>query len=143
MRQCSTLSFILTATFSAHSRAAFRTIRKAYPMAQQTTITLVDDLDGGVADEQVEFTVDGKSYEIDLSVANVERLRTALAPFVSAARRVGARRGAASTPEAGTRAPSDREQNQAIREWAVAQGMKVSERGRIPSNVLTAYHGAH
>ena len=37
----------------------------------------------------------------------------------------------------------NRAQNQAIREWAIAQGMKVSERGRIPTNVLTAYHGAH
>ena len=111
-------------------------------MAKQTTITLVDDLDGGTAAEQIEFSVDGKSYEIDLSTANVERLRTALAPFVSAARRIGAKRGAAASPAPG-RATSDREQNQAIREWALAQGMKVSERGRIPSNVLTAYHSTH
>jgi hypothetical protein len=110
-------------------------------MAKKTTITLVDDLDGSSADEQIEFSVDGRSYEIDLSEANVERLRSALAPFVSAARRSGTKRGVASSTPG--RTASDREQNQAIREWAVAQGMKVSERGRIPSNVLTAYHGAH
>jgi hypothetical protein len=34
-------------------------------------------------------------------------------------------------------------QNQAIREWAAAQGMKISERGRIPSNVLEAYRSSH
>ncbi len=111
-------------------------------MAKQTTITLVDDLDGGTADEQIEFSVDGRSYEIDLSTANVERLRKVLAPFVSAGRRTGAKRGAAASAAPG-RATSDREQNQAIREWALAQGMTVSERGRIPSNVLTAYHSAH
>jgi len=110
-------------------------------MAKQTTITLVDDLDGTDADEQVEFSVDGRSYEIDLSSANVERLRSVLAPFVSAGRRTGAKRAAASAGP--SRSASDREQNLAIREWATAQGMKVSERGRIPSNVLTAYHGAH
>ena len=54
-----------------------------------------------------------------------------------AARAAG--RAAAAPP----RATSDRAQNQAIREWAIAQGMKVSERGRIPTNVLTAYHSAH
>jgi hypothetical protein len=34
----------------------------------------------------------------------------------------------------------DREQNQAIREWARKRGMKVSDRGRISSEVTDAYH---
>jgi hypothetical protein len=34
----------------------------------------------------------------------------------------------------------DREQNAAIREWARKRGMSVSDRGRIPSEVLEAYH---
>jgi hypothetical protein len=106
-------------------------------VAKQTTVTLVDDLDGNEADEQVEFAVDGKVYEIDLSAANSAKLREALAPFVSAARRTGGR----STASTATVRPSvDREQNQAIREWAQQRGMKISERGRIPSNVLEAYH---
>jgi hypothetical protein len=111
-------------------------------VAKQTTVTLVDDLDGSQADEQVEFAVDGKSYEIDLSSANSARLREALAPFVSAARRAGGRRRSA-TPTPAARPSTDREQNQAIREWAQGQGMKISERGRIPSNVLEAYHQSH
>jgi hypothetical protein len=112
-------------------------------MARQTTITLVDDLDGVEADEQVEFSVDGRSYEIDLSAVNAGRLREALAPFISAARRTGARRSTTPTAAAPSRPSSSRAQNQAIREWAIAQGMQVSERGRIPTNVLTAYHSAH
>jgi hypothetical protein len=112
-------------------------------MAKQTMITLVDDLDGGEADEQVEFSVDGRVYEIDLSSANGARLRSVLAPFISAGRRTGAKRAAAAAAAPAAKPTSDRELNQAIREWALAQGMKVSERGRIPSNVLTAYHGAH
>ena len=66
-------------------------------MATQTTVTLVDDLDGSEADEQIEFAVGGKSYEIDLSAVNSKRLREALAPFVAAARRAG---GAAVRPVA-------------------------------------------
>lgn len=115
---------------------------KAVHVAKQTTVTLVDDLDGGTADEQVEFAVDGRSYEIDLSAANSARLREALAPFVSAARRAGGRRRSGPTA-APARPSTDREQNQAIREWAQQQGMKISERGRIPSNVLEAYHQNH
>ncbi|QJY48342.1 histone-like nucleoid-structuring protein Lsr2 [Pseudonocardia broussonetiae] len=113
-------------------------------MAKHTTVTLVDDIDGSEADESVEFAIDGKSYEIDLSTANSSRLRDALAPFVSAARRAGGRRSSGgSATSAPSRPSTDREQNQAIREWAVAQGMKISERGRIPSNVLEAYHQNH
>lgn len=111
-------------------------------MAKQTTVTLVDDLDGGPADEQIEFSLDGRSYEIDLSEANSAKLRDALAPFISAARRSTGRRGAA-TAAAPSRPAADRARNQAIREWAQQQGMKISERGRIPSNVLDAYHAAH
>jgi Lsr2 len=110
-------------------------------VAKQTTVILVDDLDGSEAVEQVEFAVDGKSYEIDLSAANSAKLRDALAPFISAARRAGGRRS--SAPAAPSRPASDRAQNQAIREWAVAQGMKISERGRIPTNVLEAYRKSH
>lgn len=120
-------------------------------MAQIHEIRLVDDLDGESADETVEFGIDGKSYEIDLSNENAGRLRDVLADFVSAARRAGGRRrvggsagtgsgsgGAGAAPKG--RASIDREQNQAIRDWARKRGMKVSDRGRIPAEVLEAYH---
>ncbi|WP_226358972.1 Lsr2 family protein, partial [Pseudonocardia sp. ICBG601] len=59
-------------------------------------ITLVDDLDGTEADEQVEFSVDGRAYEIDLSTKNAEKLRESLAPYVAAARRGSGRRSTSS-----------------------------------------------
>ncbi len=111
-------------------------------MAQIREIRLIDDLDGEVADETVEFGVDGKNYEIDLSKENAGKLRDLLAEFVAAARKAGGRRrGGSSAPAAPVRRPSiDREQNQAIREWARKRGMQVSDRGRIPAEVLEAYH---
>ena len=114
-------------------------------MAQKVTVSLIDDVDGDKADETVEFGLDGKSYEIDLSTGNADKLRDALASYVAAARRPGGRRrsggAAASTASAAARRPSvDREQNQAIRDWARKRGMKVSDRGRIPADVLEAYH---
>ena len=110
-------------------------------MAQQTIVTLVDDLDGSEADQTVEFAIDGVSYEIDLSEGNAAKLRDALAGFVSHARRTGGRRRGASRGTGGGARPGvDREQNAAIREWARKRGMKVSDRGRIPAEVLDAYH---
>ena len=110
-------------------------------VAKQRTVILVDDLDGGEATEQVRFAVDGRSYEIDLSAENSAKLREALAPYISAARRRSGRRS--SYVSAPVRPTSDREHNQSIREWAATQGMKISQRGRIPSTVLEAYRADH
>jgi hypothetical protein len=115
-------------------------------MAQKVTVSLVDDLDGGTADETVGFGLDGKSYEIDLSSSNASKLRDALAEFVTVARRAGSgrrgRRSAAAGASGASRGAGGREQSQAIRDWARKQGMNVSDRGRIPADVLDAYHKA-
>ena len=54
-------------------------------MAQKVQVLLVDDLDGGEADETVTFALDGKTYEIDLTTANADKLRDALEPYLRAA----------------------------------------------------------
>jgi hypothetical protein len=109
-------------------------------MAQKVVVSLVDDLDGKQADETVQFGLDGKNYEIDLSDAHASSLREALASYVSSARRSGGSRRGRTSPASAARPTVDREQNQAIRDWARNRGMKVSDRGRIPSDVIEAYH---
>ncbi|MEO3795312.1 Lsr2 family protein [Nonomuraea sp. B10E15] len=110
-------------------------------MAKQIQEILIDDLDGGEANETVSFAIDGSSYEIDLSDLNAKKLRDALTPFVQHARRAGAvttrRRG-----RGGNRAMS-REKSSEIRQWAKAHGLPVSERGRIASTVVEKYEQAH
>ena len=112
-------------------------------MAKKVTVTLVDDFDGeGAADETVEFSLDGVSYEIDLSVKNAQKLRDELKLWIDAGRRVGGRRrGRPGIPGRG-RASIDREQSAAIRDWARRNGHKVSTRGRIPAEVIDAFHAA-
>jgi hypothetical protein len=116
------------------------------PMAQKIQVLLVDDLDGGTATETVTFGLDGSGYEIDLSSANADKLREVLAPFVGHARRASraatVRPGTPGRPGR-TGARIDREQTQAIREWARKNGHKVSERGRIPASIFEAYNSAH
>jgi hypothetical protein len=54
---------------------------------------LVDDIDGSQAVTTLSFSLDGLSYEIDLSESHLDAFRQALAPFVSVARNVpGGRR---------------------------------------------------
>jgi nucleoid-associated protein Lsr2 len=112
-------------------------------MAKKVTVTLVDDFDGeGSADETVEFSLDGVSYEIDLSSKNAQKLRNELKPWVEAGRRVGGRRRGRSAPLGRGRAAIDREQSAAIRDWARRNGHKVSTRGRIPAEIIDAFHAA-
>ena len=113
-------------------------------MAKKVTVTLVDDFDGeGPADETVEFSIDGVSYEIDLSVKNAQKLRNEFKPWVEAGRRVGGRRRGRPAGGVGRGRPGiDREQSAAIREWARRNGHKVSTRGRIPADVIEAFHAA-
>ena len=101
-------------------------------MAQVTEVRLVDDLDGGHADESVDFTVDNKRYQMDLSEKNATRLREILAPFIAASRRAGGStttRTRRSTIAARPSGPGM--ETAAIREWAGANGLSVSARGRI------------
>jgi hypothetical protein len=113
-------------------------------MAKKVTVTLVDDFDGeGPADETVEFSIDGVSYEIDLSAKNAKKLRDEFKAWTEAGRRVGGRRrGRPGTPGRGARASIDREQSAAIRDWARRNGHKVSTRGRIPAEIIEAFHAA-
>ena len=112
-------------------------------MAKETITRLVDDLDGGIAHETVTFGLDGLLYEIDLSSKNARKLRSELAGYVEKGTRLSGRRVAgARTP--GTRRRGgirgDREQNQAIREWALAKGFEVAERGRIRQDIVDQFH---
>jgi hypothetical protein len=106
-------------------------------MASVTRVRLVDDLDGGEADESVSFALDGKSFEIDLSAKRAAELRGILAPYAGVARRAG---GSTIRRQRGTGATSPRrDDTAAIREWATAHGHQVSARGRISAAVIQAY----
>ena len=111
-------------------------------MAQKHIVQLIDDLDGGPADETVNFALDGSNYEIDLSEKNAARLREAFAEFAASGRRVnrGSRARSGAAPRRARNGRGDREQTAAIREWARKNGYKVGEKGRIPGDVLQAYN---
>jgi hypothetical protein len=112
-------------------------------MAKRTIHMLVDDIDGGEADETVRFAVDGVQYEIDLSKKNATKMRDALARYIEAGSKVGRASGGPVRATAGRgRGPAtvDRDQNRAIREWAQGKGIAVSDRGRIKQEIVDRYH---
>ncbi|MGW4521089.1 histone-like nucleoid-structuring protein Lsr2 [Amycolatopsis sp. NPDC004378] len=115
-------------------------------MAQKVHVEILDDLDGSEATQTVPFALDGVSYEIDLSDENAQALRDEFARYIDAGQRTGGRRikvaagqSTATRSAAGNRQGTDREYNQQVRAWAVANGYGISERGRIPNEVTEAF----
>jgi len=109
-------------------------------VAQKTILELVDDLDGGQADETVAFALDGVEFVIDLSTDNAARLRDTLATYVGNARRTGGRKQRGTATIAATNGKPD---TQAVREWARSQGETVAERGRVPQALVIRFQEAH
>jgi hypothetical protein len=112
-------------------------------VAKRTIHVLVDDIDGGDADETVKFALDGVQYEIDLSKKNASRLRDSFGPFLAVATKVGRGGvvvgGRAASARGRGGATADRDQNKAIREWALSKGIQVSDRGRIKQEIVDRY----
>lgn len=111
-------------------------------MAQRVVTELTDDTNGKPADETVTFGLDGREYEIDLTSKNAAALRKAFDVYVKNGRRVGGRRPRSSGAPRSSNPKSELD-TRAVREWAGKNGFQVSERGRIPGNVLQAYKAAN
>jgi hypothetical protein len=107
-------------------------------------------------EESVSFSYDGYSYGMDLCVKHAEVFHNTIQELIALAterERLGAtsRRGrpaaspiasTAAAPQGKAPARRDKEQLQAIRDWANANGYKVSNRGRIPAEVEAGYQAS-
>ncbi len=107
-------------------------------MATRVVTTLIDDLDGGPADETVTFAIDGRGPpEVDLSRKNAKALRSAMERYISAGRRTGGRttRRRRPTSTGDIDVP-------AVKAWADANGLAYSSRGRLSGALVEQYRQA-
>ncbi|MGD7003512.1 histone-like nucleoid-structuring protein Lsr2 [Corynebacterium halotolerans] len=110
-------------------------------MARREVTQYFDDLDSTPLGEEdlhiVRFGFEGTDYILDLSEQNAQKFQQLMEPYVKAARKM-------STPKAPRReSVSTRGNSRAIRQWAQEQGMKIANRGKIPHEIIDAYHKAH
>ena len=103
---------------------------------------LVDDREGGGATETVDFSYRGVRYQVDLTAADAKAMDQALAPYVGVARRVDPTPRPAPRRTA-ARVPNDAPAARDVRAWAVAEGITISERGRVSAEVVRRYQEAH
>jgi len=116
-------------------------------MAQRTRVVLISDLSGEEIAEgdgaTATFTINGASYEIDLTSKEAQEFDAHFERYVGAARRTGGRR---STNRKGARAKpttSGKYDAKALRAWAQSNNIDVPARGRIPAAVVEKFKTAN
>lgn len=111
-------------------------------MAQKVVITNISDLSGSEASEQVDFSVAGKSYRLDLTDAELQEFHKVLQPYVDNGQPLSRR----TSGGAGRRKVGGSNDNQAerqrIRAWAQVNGYEVGDRGRISQEIQNAFAAA-
>lgn len=111
-------------------------------MAQKVSVTFACDYDSKEIPngEQLTrtFSLDGRDYEIDLCERHSQKFDETLKRFAERARRVSAKVGRTKR-----RTTAHRRRSAEIRSWAKRSGLEISDRGRIPTNVIAKYEANH
>jgi len=111
-------------------------------VAQKISVTFACDYDSREIPEGEQmtraFSLDGRDYEIDLCEKHSQKFDEVLKRFADKARKVTNRVGKPKR-----RTTAHRQRSAEIRSWAKQSGMDVSERGRIPANVIAKYEANH
>lgn len=98
-------------------------------MARETIINLIDDFDGGKADETIKYSFDGANYEVDFTHENADAFREYMEKYLKVSRRIGVANNSAKVNS----------ETAKIRDWAREQGIDVPARGRLSAEVMKAW----
>jgi hypothetical protein len=113
-------------------------------MAQTTTLT--DDFDPSIKEGVQTFTYawQGKAFEVDLGPENADEYSKIFNELIEVSRQVGSSQSSGRPRRTRGSKESSGSSNEAsaIREWAQANGITVSARGRISDEVKQRYHAA-
>ncbi|PRQ10468.1 Lsr2 family protein [Corynebacterium sp. 13CS0277] len=112
-------------------------------MAQKQVTQYFDDLDGRPLTEDevktVRFSVDGTDYVLEVSQGNADRFYEVISSYRDAAQRDHSR---PNTRRARTGSNTGGIPAKRIREWAHANNIEVSDRGRLPQEIVDQYRRA-
>ena len=110
-------------------------------MAQKVQVVLVDDIDGGSADETVAFALDGVTYEIDLSTKNATQAPRRVRPVGRLGPQGHRRRVAVAA--VGVRRSGRSGDTAAVRAWARENGIAGQRARPHLGRRLAQYEAAH
>lgn len=98
-------------------------------------MVIKDDVDGSEAAETLTFGIDGATYDIDLNSEHADELREQIGYWKKFARRHTGRAATSKTRPV----RRGRSEASAIRQWALANGVSIGPRGRIPNELVERY----
>jgi len=111
-------------------------------VAQKVSVTFACDYDEKeIPDGQHmtrAFSLDGRDYEIDLCERHSQKFDEVFRRFAVRARKATSRVGRTKQ-----RTSAHRKRSADIRSWAKGNGISVSDRGRIPADVIAKYDASH
>ncbi len=111
-------------------------------VAQKVSVTFACDYDSKEIPDGEHltraFSLDGRDYEIDLCEKHSQKFDETVKRFADKARRATSR---VSRPK--RRTTAHRQRSAEIRAWAKRNGIEVSDRGRIPAQVISSYEESH
>lgn len=111
-------------------------------MAKQVVVHYTDNYTGKALledGETIELTYRGQTHTWDLNPDSIKKLDDLLRPWIECSEVVETKRAARKRPA--RKAGSN--ENALIREWAIENGLPVSEKGRIKADIREAYIAAH
>ena len=111
-------------------------------MAQKVSVTYACDYDQKEipqGDHRVRrFSFEGRDYEIDLCTKHSEKFDETISRYAQRARKSSVR-----PVRAKRRTAAHRQHSANVRAWAKKTGIAVSDRGRIPADVVARYEATH
>lgn len=114
-------------------------------MAKQVVVHYTDNYTGKALledGETIELTYRGQTHTWDLNPDSIKKLDDLLRPWIECSEVVETKRTARKRPAGGRKSQASTE-NALIREWAIENGLPVSEKGRIKAEIREAYIAAH
>ncbi|AXH70428.1 nucloid associated Lsr2-like [Gordonia phage Daredevil] len=112
-------------------------------------IEYYDDIDGKLLDEKTMMRAQvswlGVDYEVQTSAANYKKLEKQMVKLVETATKIGGRKRQPSTgaPANGSNGSAHAAYTMKdVRDWAVANGIEVNPKGRIPNDIIEQYEAA-
>jgi hypothetical protein len=119
-------------------------------MPQIQIVRLLDDVEYAEgheveATETRELTVGGVRYRTVLCEANAKDFDADMERWTEHAEKItGSHSSGKSKAVGATKSkPKGDDRSVQVREWARTQGMQVSDRGRLPAEIVAAYDAAH
>jgi hypothetical protein len=141
--ECASAETLLSAVTSMRYLGIYvRRGKGGTQVAQKVSVTFACDYDSKEIPNGEHltraFSLDGRDYEIDLCEKHSQKFDEVLKRFADKARRATSR-----VTRTKRRTTAHRQRSADIRSWAKRSGIAVSDRGRIPAQVIAKYEASH